>query len=262
MSRITWGDAGARRYENGVDRGVLYVGSQPGVPWNGLTSVSEATSGGDPKPFYIDGVKYLNLAAPEEYEATLTAFTYPDEFEECDGSHQPRAGLFVTRQKRLSFGLSYRSMISSDLGEDVGYKIHIVYNALAAPSNRDRKTRTDTGSLDDFSWKITTCPPAITGYTRTSHFIVDSRFTDPSVLTLIENKLYGTDTDSAALPTVDELIGFYDTISGLVITDNGDGTWTATAPNDVIRMLDDTTFEITSSTATFIDADSYTISSS
>lgn len=262
MSRITWGDVGSRRYENGVDRGVLYVSGQPGVPWNGLTSVSETSTGGDATPYYIDGIKYLNMAAREEFEATLTAFTYPDEFEECDGSHQPRTGLFVTRQKRLPFSLAYRTMISNDLGEDFAYKIHIVYNALASPSTRDHKTRTDTGSLDDFSWKITTCPPAITGYTRTSHFIVDSRFTDPSVMSAIEDKLYGTDTDAPALPTVDELIAFYDVIAGLVITDNGDGTWTATAPNDVIRMLDDTTFEITSSTANFIDADSYTISSS
>jgi hypothetical protein len=115
--------------------------------------------------------------------------------------------------------------------------------------------------VDDFSWKIVACPPPVTGYIPTAHFIVDTRYTDESVVELIENKLYGTDTDAPALPTVDELFGFYDTINGLVIVDNGDGTWTATAPNDVIRMLDDTTFEITASTATFIDADSYTISS-
>jgi hypothetical protein len=262
LPRITWGGPGTSRYESGVDRGVLYVTGQPGVPWNGLTSVSEAPSGGDAKAYYVDGVKYLNLPSAEEFEATLTAFTYPDEFAECDGSHQPRAGLFVTSQKRKPFGLTYRTTIGTDQEDEHAHKIHIVYNALVSPTNRDRKTRTDTGSLDDFSWKITACPPPITGYFPTAHFIVDTRFTDISVVEAIENKLYGTDTDDPALPTVDELLGFYDTISGLVITDNGDGTWTATAPNDVIRMLDDTTFEITSSTATFVDADSYTISSS
>jgi hypothetical protein len=227
-----------------------------------LTSVSENSTGGDAKPYYIDGVKYLNLPSPEEFEATLTAFTYPDEFEECDGSHQPRAGLFVTRQQRKSFGLSYRSMIGNDQGKDYAYKIHLIYNALASPSTRDRRTRSESTSLDDFSWKITTCPPAITGYTRTSHFVIDSRYTDPDILALIEDKLYGSETDPSGLPTVDELIAIYDTISGLVVTDNGDGTWTATAPNDVIRMLDDTTFEVTAATAVFLDTDSYTLSSS
>lgn len=261
MTSITWGDPGTRRFEGGVDRGVLYVDGQPGVPWIGLTSISEAPSGGEPKAYYLDGVKYLNVSSPEEFEATITAFTYPDEFSECDGSHQPRNGLYVTGQRRKSFGLSYRTTIGNDQDADHAHKIHIIYNAMVAPTSRSRKTLSDTSNLDDFSWKITACPPPITGYIPTAHFIVDTRFTDTSVVELIENKLYGTDTDAPALPTVDELFGYYDTINGLVIVDNGDGTWTATAPNDVIRMLDDTTFEITSSTATFIDADSYTISS-
>lgn len=262
MTAIAWGDPGTHRYEIGVDRGVLYVDGQAGVPWIGLTSVSESPSGGDIKPYYLDGVKYLNKSSPEEFEATITAFTYPDEFAECDGSHQSRTGLFVTAQRRKPFGLSYRTRIGNDLDEEHAHKIHIVYNAMVAPAPRNYKTLTDSSNMNDFSWKITACPPPVTGYIPTSHFIIDTRFTDPSVITLLENKLYGTDTDSPALPTVDELFGFYDTISGLVIVDNGNGTWTATAPNDVIRMLDDTTFEITSSTATFVDSDSYTISSS
>lgn len=262
MSKITWGDPGTRRYEAGIDRGVLYVANQPGVPWIGLTSISENPSGGDPKSYYVDGVKYLNVSAPEEFEATITAFTYPNEFEECDGSHQPRTGLLVTGQRRKSFGLTYRTRIGTDLDEEHAHKIHLVYNAMVSPTTRSRKTISDTTGVDDFSWKIVACPPPVTGYIPTSHFIVDTRYTDPSVVELIENKLYGTDTDDPALPTVEELFGYYDTINGLVIVDNGDGTWTATAPNDVIRMLDDTTFEITAATATFIDSDSYTISSS
>ena len=262
MSKITWGDPGTRRYEAGIDRGVVYVANQPGVPWIGLTSISENPSGGDPKSYYVDGVKYLNVSAPEEFEATITAFTYPNEFEECDGSHQPRTGLLVTGQRRKSFGLTYRTRIGTDLDEEHAHKIHLVYNAMVSPTTRSRKTISDTTGVDDFSWKIVACPPPVTGYIPTSHFIVDTRYTDPSVVELIENKLYGTDTDDPALPTVEELFGYYDTINGLVIVDNGDGTWTATAPNDVIRMLDDTTFEITAATATFIDSDSYTISSS
>jgi hypothetical protein len=249
------------RYESGVDRGVLFVNGQAGVPWIGLTSVQESPSGGEPKAYYLDGVKYLNVPSAEEFEATLTAFTYPDEFAECDGSHQSRTGLFVTGQRRKSFGLTYRTTIGNDLDDDHAHKIHIVYNAMVSPTSRSLKTRTDSSSLDDFSWKITACPPPIVGYFPTAHFIVDTRFTDASVVELVENALYGTDTDDPYLPTVDQLFGFFDTISGLVVVDNGDGTWTATAPNDIIRMIDDDTFEITSSSAVYTDADTYTLSS-
>lgn len=261
MARLDWNAAGTRFYETGVDRGVLYVDGYPGVPWNGLTSVSENPSGGDPKSFYIDGVKYLAVPSPEEFEGTITAFTYPDEFEPCNGNDEARSGMFLTHQRRKPFSLSYRTMIGNDLSEAAGYKIHIVYNALASPSDRSNDTFKEQTDPSDFSWKITCKPPAMPGYRPTSHVILDTRSTDPSVISTVEDILYGTDTDQSRIPTPEQLIAAYDTISTLTVLDNGNGTWTATAPFDVIRMLNDETFEITAPTAVFIDADTYNISS-
>ena len=261
MPRLDWDAIGTHYYEAGVDRGVLYVAGQPGVVWNGLTSVNETPSGGEPKPYYLDGVKYLNVSAPEEFEATITAFTYPVEFEVCDGSAQPRQGLFLTHQKRKPFGLSYRTLIGSDQSENLGYKLHIVYNALASPTDRNRETLKEQNDPGDFSWKITCKPPTLDGYRRTSHIVIDSRTTDPTILSAIEDILYGTDEDAARIPTFDELIATYDIISTMMVVDNGDGTFTVTAPYDVIRMLDSETFEITSNNAVFIDDDTYTLSS-
>lgn len=261
MSRIEWDAIGSRFYESGVDRGVLYVNGQAGVPWNGLTAVSETSSGGEAKSYYIDGVKFANIASPEEYQATLSAFAFPKEFSLCDGTAQPRSGLYLTRQRRRSFGFTYRTRIGNEQTPDLGYKIHIIYNALASPSERSNTTVGDSPDTTDFSWNITTRPPAMSGYRRTSHVLIDSRDTDPIVLALVEDILYGNDVDMPRLPDLSELIAAFDTISTLVVVDNGDGTWTATAPYDVIRMLDETTFEITAPTAIFIDEDSYTLSS-
>ena len=261
MSRLDWNAPGSRYFEAGVDRGVLYVDGYPGVPWNGLTSVTENPSGGDPQSFYIDGVKYLTLSSPEEFEGTITAFTYPDEFAVCNGTSQIRSGLFLAHQRRKSFSISYRTMIGNDLDDSAGYKLHIIYNALAAPSERSNGTYTEQTDPEDFSWKITCKPPTMDGYRPTAHVILDTRTTDPSVISAVEDILYGTEEDQARLPSLDDLIAAYDTISSLTIIDNGDGTWTAIAPFDVIRMLDEETFEITSPTAVFIDEDTYTISS-
>lgn len=261
MARLDWNAAGSRFYEAGVDRGVLYVDGYPGVPWNGLSSVNESPSGGEPKSFYLDGVKYLAVPSPEEFEGTITAFTYPDEFEQCNGNDEVRSGMFLTHQRRKPFSFSYRTMIGSDLSESAGYKIHIIYNALASPSERSNDSFKEQTDPNDFSWKITCKPPAMPGYRPTSHVILDTRSTDPSVISAVEDILYGTDDDQSRIPTIPELIAAYDTISSLTIVDNGDGTWTATAPFDVIRMLDDDTFSITAPTAGFIDEETYNISS-
>jgi len=261
MTRLDWGVTGTRIYEAGVDRGVLYIPGIAGVPWIGLTAVNEDSSGGDAQPYYLDGVKYMNLPALEEYEATIEAYTYPPEFEVCDGKAEPRSGLFFTAQRRKKFGFSYRTSIGSDQSPDLGYKIHLVYNALAAPSQRSNATIKDSTDTTPFSWKITATPPPMTEYKPTAHVVIDSRMTDPVVMAALETALYGDDDNSPYLPSPAQLIDIFDTISSLVIVDNGNGTWTATAPFDVIRMLDPNTFEITSPTAEFIDDDTYTISS-
>lgn len=207
MARIVWTAQGERYFEAGVDRGVLYMPFDPGVAWPGLISVAENPSGGDARPYYFEGRKYLNVSSKEEYEATLTSYYAPVEFLECDGVTKLQNGLFITQQPRKPFGLSYRTQIGNDIkGPDFGYKIHLVYNALAGPSTRPNQTLGASGEASTFSWDITTVPPSITGYRPTAHLVIDTRFTDPEILSDLEDLLYGTDESFSTLPTPDELI--------------------------------------------------------
>lgn len=210
MARLTWSATGERFFETGVDRGVLYVGSDPGVAWTGLISVSESPIGGEAKPFYMDGIKYLNLSSAEEFAATINAFASPPEFGPCDGTVSIQNGLYITQQPRKSFGLSYRTKLGNDIdGPDHAYKIHLVYNALAAPSDRSNNTLTDSPDPTALSWGITTLPPAITGYRPTAHFVIDSRLTLEATLASLEDILYGNEIAAARLPTVAELIALF-----------------------------------------------------
>lgn len=210
MPRLSWSAVGERFYETGVDQGVLYVGTNPGVAWTGLTSVSESPSGGEPKAYYIDGIKYLNLSSAEEFEATVNAFNSPPEFGPCDGTVSIQNGLFVTQQPRKPFGLSYRTKVGNDIdGSDHAYKIHIVYNALAAPSERSNNTIGDSTDPNSLSWSITTRPPLVTGFKPTAHFLIDSRLTPQEVLTEIEDILYGSDANSPRLPSALELTDLF-----------------------------------------------------
>lgn len=224
MAQLVWGSAGERYYEAGADRGVLYVDGVA-VPWNGLTAVKENPTGGEPKPYYLDGIKYLNISAAEEFEATIEAFASPREFDLCDGTASISNGLFITQQPRKAFGFSYRTRIGNDLqGLDLGYKIHIVYNALAAPSSRDNASLTDSPTLNALSWAITTTPPRISSYKPTAHMVIDSRRTPAPLLGRIEGVLYGTSTTSAALPSAVDLVGLftdYEEIEFLVVEDDG-----------------------------------------
>lgn len=206
MTRVSWNDVGQRFYEAGTDRGVLYLAGQAGVPWNGLVGVNENSSGGEPKAYYLDGYKYLNVATSEEYAATINAFTSPREFDACDGTAAIQNGLFATQQPRKNFGFSYRTLVGNDVdGLNLGYKIHIVYNALASPAQRSYKTNGDSAAPLTLDWSITTLPPRLTGIRPTAHFIIDSRLTPPRLLESIENILYGSNTSDARLPTAEEL---------------------------------------------------------
>lgn len=210
MPRLEWGVAGQRFYETGVDQGVLYVDANPGVPWMGLLTVSENPTGGDPRPFYIDGVKYLNLSSAEEYEASITALSSPPEFAPCDGAVAIQNGLFVTQQPRKSFGFSYRTMIGNDIeGSDFGFKLHVIYNALAAPPNRSSSTIDDGVDPLKLTWAISTLPPPITGYRPTSHMVVDSRYADGEALAALEDILYGDSSHTARLPLPDEIVELF-----------------------------------------------------
>ncbi|QAY17137.1 major tail protein [Streptomyces phage Madamato] len=261
MPRITWGASGSRSYESGVDRGVLYVDAQAGVAWSGLSSVDESPTGGQIKSYYIDGVKYLQTSGPEEYAATINAFTYPDEFGVCDGTAQVRPGLFLNHQRRKSFGFSYRTLIGTDLNPDQGYKIHIVYNALAEPAQRNYSSVSDSSEPVDFSWSITTKAPAVTGYKHSAHVVLDSRKTDPQVLKAVEDILYGSDAAMSRLPSFSELIDIFDALHVLTVTLNGDGTATIDGPDEAVRMLDANIFQIEWPTVSAIDENTYTISS-
>ena len=154
MTKLVWGAEGKRFYEYGVDRGVLYIPGSAGVAWNGLKAVKESPTGGEPQPFYLDGLKYSNVATAEEFNATLEAFSSPPEFAICDGSVQLAAGLFATQQPRRSFGLSYRTRVGTDLNGLVGHKIHLVYFALAAAAGGDNNSTTSSIDPMGLSWTL------------------------------------------------------------------------------------------------------------
>lgn len=266
QTTIKWDASGKKYFELGIDRGVLYVDGINPVPWNGLVSLSENPSGGDPTPYYIDGIKYLNRSAPEEFNATLEAYTYPDEFGFCDGTASMAAGLFITQQKRNSFGLVYRTKIGNDVdGQDHGYKIHIVYNALAIPAKRTYSTIGDTAETKTFSWDISTRPVKFYddafGTKYGSHLVIDSRTTYPWAMLALEKVLFGDETTTPKLPNPQELLALFVDNSLLKITDNGDGTWTADGPESIINMVTPTEFEISWPSAVPIDETSYNISS-
>jgi hypothetical protein len=220
MTRLVWDAVGERFYEAGVDRGVLYLGIN-GYAWPGLVTVTDSPTGGDPRPFYIDGFKYLNLAAAEEFEATIEAFSAPSEFAACDGVNTMYAGLLITQQPRRAFGFSYRTRVGNDEdGAYHAYKIHLVYNALAAPSEIAHSTINDQAEAPTRSWKLTTLAPKINGYRPTAHFVIDSRTTPGTILTQIEDILYGTDDTPPTMPTVRELMELF----GAPVYDGGDIT--------------------------------------
>lgn len=243
MTKLLWGKVGDRYFESGVDRGVLFINSL-GVAWNGLKSVRESAQGGSPKAFYIDGVKYLNISEAEEFQATIDAFSAPDEFSVCDGSKTLYAGLSATHQPRKTFGLSYRTKIGNDIsGLDLGYKIHIVYNALAGPSSRDRTSLGGSTDPISLSWPITTTPPIVEKIRPTAHFIIDSRTSRGLHLDLIENILYGTDLTNPRLPLAVELVDIF-SHSSIEIIDNGNLTFTAIGSSNDVSMIDADTFRL------------------
>lgn len=211
MSILTWDKTGERYYETGVQKGVLYPiqedGSySKGVAWNGLTAVTESPSGAEATALYADNIKYLNLISNEEFGATIEAYTYPDEFAECDGSASLAAGVMLGQQKRKTFGLCYRTAIGNDVdGSDYGYKLHLIYGCLAAPSEKAYATINDSPEAITFSWEVTTTPVTVTGFKPTSQITIDSKKVAAEKLKAIEDLLYGTAEKEASLPLPDAL---------------------------------------------------------
>ncbi len=211
MSKLVWDQTGEHFYETGVKNGVLYVqgenGTYPkGVAWNGLTAVTESPSGAEATALYADDIKYLNLLSNEEFGATIEAYTYPEEFAQCDGSASLGTGVSIGQQARKTFGLCYRTVVGNDTdGSDFGYKIHIIYGCLAAPSEKAYATINDSPEAITFSWEITTTPVNVEGFKPTASIVIDSTKVAPEKLTAFEKIIYGDTDTEARLPLPDEV---------------------------------------------------------
>lgn len=241
MTRLVWDKVTERDYESGLDRGVFYPLNGPGHAWNGLTSVEESSSDGDARPRYMDGQKIRENRRKGEFSATINAFTYPTVL--SDG--------LLSSYRAARFGLSYRVQTAT------GYKLHLVYNALASPYQKNYAY----DSTDPLSWSITTRGVSGPSNTIVSHLIIESATAYPETMAALETVLYGDDGNAPRIPMPDEVFQIFEDNSILQIIDNGDGTWTAIGPAEVIQMLDATTFQISWPTAVYIDAVSYTIHS-
>lgn len=215
MATLTWDATGSRLYETGVDHGVLYLLNSQGayangVAWNGLTAVTESPSGAEANPQYADNIKYLNLLSAEEFGCTIEAFTYPDAFAQCDGTASPSAGVSIGQQTRKTFGFSYRTKLGNDIdGSDHGYKLHLIYGALAAPSEKAYATVNDSPEALTFSWEVTTTPVDVPGYKPTAQLTIDSTKVDALDLAALEELLYGTANAGAELPLPAEVIALF-----------------------------------------------------
>lgn len=242
--RIVWSEVGTRFYESGVDRGVLYPKNGLAMPWNGLISVKEAPTDSEGSSFYLDGIKHQNQQLRGSFAATISAFTYPNELEDEVGP----------------FNFSYRTKIGNDV-DDIshGYKLHLVYNSQLTPFLVDRKTENESVEPVIFSWGLSTTPISIVRNRSSAHLIIDSTKVYSGVMEDFEDLIYGTDEVDPIFPTVEEVLIFFEERALIIITDHGDGSWSAEGPAELIEMLDADTFQINSDGAVFIDTESYTI---
>lgn len=215
MSKLKWDQTGERLYETGVSKGVLYPYENNaytnGVAWNGLINVSESPEGAEVTPLYADNIKYLNLMSAEEFKATIEAYTYPDEFAACNGEASLKEGVSIGQQSRKLFGLSYQTKIGNDVNGELGYKIHLIYGALAAPSEKAYATINDSPEAITFSWEISTTPVEVPGFKPTASLVIDSTKVDPTKLAEFEKKLYGDETTEATLPLPSEVAALFNT---------------------------------------------------
>lgn len=211
MAKLVWDESGKRLYETGVEKGVLYVQGENGqyengVAWNGLTAVTESPSGAEPTALYADDIKYLELFSAEEFGATIEAYTYPEEFEACDGSASLGEGVTIGQQDRKAFGLCYRTIVGNDVkGNEHGYKLHLIYGAKAKPSEKAYATVNDSPEAVTFSWEVSTTPVNVAGFKPTASVTIDSTKIQPDKLKAIEDKLYGTENQEPTLIMPDEI---------------------------------------------------------
>lgn len=212
MARLIWDEVGQRFFETGVKNGVLYVQNNDGsyangVVWNGLTAITESPSGAEETPLYADDVKYLTLRSAEEFGATIEAFTYPEEFEQCDGSAQIATGITVGQQARKAFGLCYRTAVGNDIqGQEFSYKLHIIYGCTVAPSEKSYSTINDNPEAITFSWELSTVPVPVDGFKPTASLVIDANKVDAGKLQLLENALFGDAENEATLLLPNEIM--------------------------------------------------------
>lgn len=253
MVTLVWDQIGSRTYENGIDRGVLYLPDGTAVPWNGLTAVIEKFDK-DVSPVYFDGMKVADVAVLGDFSATMKAVTYPDEFNELEGIATLRRGVHAGDQMPKTFGLSYRTMIGNDTeGDQAGYKINVLYNVMATPSDRTYASLTIDPTLLEFEWELTATPQEYPGIRPTAHIVVDSRYADPWMLEDLEAILYGDGYSNPTLPPMPEFVSFLDDWFRVGLTINDDGTWTAESKRDGFISVSFTgTFEIKDVNAVYI----------
>ena len=248
MTAIAWDAVGSRFFEAGLDRGVLYIPGGGAVPWNGLISITEA-AGESPTPVYYDGVRINNIVQAKTFSGTITAYTYPEEFEQFEGLVEDGVGFLVADQPAGQFHLSYRTRVGNDIeGTDHGYRIHVLYNLTATPSAKTYQTLGLVAS-------------EISGFRPSSHLIIDTRRVPDFVISDVEEVLYGSDARDPFLPSFESFASFFRNWDRIVIFDNGDGTWTASTTVEGAITVTDGSFTITNANATVLDPDTYEISS-
>lgn len=262
MAALEWDVSGSRYFETGVDRGVFFLKDEgsyfSGVPWNGLVSVT-VDANNDLAELYFDGKKVFDLVSIGDFSGKITAITYPDELGIGSQGIGQLYGMTVYDQPKRNFGLCWRTKIGNDIDqENHGYKIHVLYDVTAVETETEFSTLADTTSPSLFSWDLVAVPQVIQSFRPTAYVIFDSRKIDPGVWSSLEDLLYGTESTSSTLVTIDTLL---DSAVTILIVDNGDDTWSATGPDTLIEMLDGTTFQIQSQTAEYLDVDTYTITS-
>lgn len=261
MARLTWDRVGARTYENGIDQGVLYLPDGTAVPWSGLTSIDEKPER-ETNPVYFDGRKINDGVSVGDFAATLSAITYPEELEVLEGGTKLRNGVLVNDQPPKPFALCYRTMIGNDVATDVvGYKIHVIYNVTAIPSEKTFASVSDEPEIVEFQWDLVAVPEELPGMRPTAHLTIDTRHLDPWLLEELELILYGGTTAEAALMPMPALFAFLRDWYRVKITDNGDGTWTATEirPGFITFHAETDIFEIIKVNAVYLDDDTYVI---
>lgn len=257
MTKLIWDSIGTRFYEVGVDKGVIYDNAGNSTVWNGLTNVKEENEDVVETISFIDGVRYLNNVTSSNFKATVSAVTYPDILNEYTGDLYEE----LANQEIKPFNFTYRTMIGNDISNtDYGYKIHLVYNAKAVTQSTTYTSYGSSITPTDFSWSVSCVPVVLDNLKPSSHFIIDSTKVQENILTIVENKLYGTDVSEPVFPTMEELINIFEENSSFRIIDHGDGTFTAIGNDEQVKVIEPTVFELTSPTVIMLSSDTYKVS--